>query len=134
MLVGNAGVGKTVFVGDRLAALCEDYLLANIPFNYYTSSAVLQSKVHTDARNLSSLNSKGEKYYAVIMISLQLLATAVVWVLASSSLCKVENLVKLGQAIGKEEDEPVWGKLALTMCSHKLLCACGREKIWLYLC
>ncbi|KAM6276202.1 LOW QUALITY PROTEIN: dynein axonemal heavy chain 11 [Spheniscus humboldti] len=42
MLVGNAGVGKTVFVGDRLAALCEDYLLANIPFNYYTSSAVLQ--------------------------------------------------------------------------------------------
>ncbi|KAM6210848.1 LOW QUALITY PROTEIN: dynein axonemal heavy chain 11 [Sarcoramphus papa] len=42
ILVGNAGVGKTVFVGDRLAALSGDYLLANIPLNYYTPSAVLQ--------------------------------------------------------------------------------------------
>ncbi|KAM6104169.1 LOW QUALITY PROTEIN: dynein axonemal heavy chain 11 [Theristicus caerulescens] len=42
MLVGSAGVGKTVFVGNRLAALSEGYLLANIPFNYHTSSAVLQ--------------------------------------------------------------------------------------------
>ncbi|KAM9302491.1 LOW QUALITY PROTEIN: dynein axonemal heavy chain 11 [Morus bassanus] len=41
MLDGNAGVGKT-FVGDRLATLSKDYLLANIPFNYYTTSAVLQ--------------------------------------------------------------------------------------------
>ncbi|KAM6412695.1 LOW QUALITY PROTEIN: dynein axonemal heavy chain 11 [Pluvialis apricaria] len=42
MLVGNAGVGKTVFVGDQLAALSEDNLLASIPFNYYTTSAALQ--------------------------------------------------------------------------------------------
>jgi len=69
MLVGNAGAGKMVFVGNRLAALSEGYLLANIPFNYYTTSAVLQSEFHTDARNLSSLNSKGEKYCAVIAIS-----------------------------------------------------------------
>lgn len=66
-----------MFVGDRLAALSEDYLLDSIPLNYYTVSAVLQSKFHTDARNLSSLNSKGEKYYAAVTISLQLLATAI---------------------------------------------------------
>ncbi|KAM6142342.1 LOW QUALITY PROTEIN: dynein axonemal heavy chain 11 [Phoenicopterus ruber ruber] len=111
ILVGNAGVGKTVFVGDRLAALSEDYLLANIPLNHYTTSAVLQSKFHTDARNLSSLNGKGEKYYAVVTISLQLSATAIAWVLASPLRHKVENLAKLGQARRKEEDETVWEML-----------------------
>uniref|UniRef100_A0A8C5F0M4 Dynein axonemal heavy chain 11 n=1 Tax=Gopherus evgoodei TaxID=1825980 RepID=A0A8C5F0M4_9SAUR len=42
MLVGNAGVGKTVFVGDRLAAFPDDYMVSNVPFNYYTTSSVLQ--------------------------------------------------------------------------------------------
>ncbi|XP_039379207.1 dynein heavy chain 11, axonemal isoform X1 [Mauremys reevesii] len=42
MLVGNAGVGKTVFVGDRLAAFSDDYMVSNVPFNYYTTSSVLQ--------------------------------------------------------------------------------------------
>uniref|UniRef100_A0A8C4MX33 Dynein axonemal heavy chain 11 n=1 Tax=Equus asinus asinus TaxID=83772 RepID=A0A8C4MX33_EQUAS len=42
MLVGNAGVGKTVFVGDILASLSEDYVVSRIPFNYYTTSAALQ--------------------------------------------------------------------------------------------
>ncbi|XP_019507533.1 PREDICTED: dynein heavy chain 11, axonemal [Hipposideros armiger] len=42
MLVGNAGVGKTVFVGDTLARLSEDYIVSRVPFNYYTTSAVLQ--------------------------------------------------------------------------------------------
>lgn len=44
MLVGNAGVGKTVFVGDMLASLPEDYIVSRVPFNYYTTSAALQSK------------------------------------------------------------------------------------------
>ncbi|EPY83258.1 dynein heavy chain 11, axonemal [Camelus ferus] len=42
MLVGNAGVGKTVFVGDMLASLSEDYIVSRVPFNYYTTSAALQ--------------------------------------------------------------------------------------------
>ncbi|XP_064146127.1 dynein axonemal heavy chain 11 isoform X3 [Loxodonta africana] len=42
MLVGNAGVGKTIFVGDTLASLSEDYIVARVPFNYYTTSAALQ--------------------------------------------------------------------------------------------
>ncbi|KAM6202712.1 dynein axonemal heavy chain 11 isoform 2-T2 [Rhynchocyon petersi] len=42
MLVGNAGVGKTVFVGDTLASLSEDYIVSRVPFNYYTTSAALQ--------------------------------------------------------------------------------------------
>jgi hypothetical protein len=44
MLVGNAGVGKTVFVGDVLAHLPEDYIVSHVPFNYCTTSAALQSK------------------------------------------------------------------------------------------
>nr|XP_020748715.1 dynein heavy chain 11, axonemal isoform X1 [Odocoileus virginianus texanus] len=42
MLVGNAGVGKTVFVGDVLAGLSEAYIVSRVPFNYYTTSAALQ--------------------------------------------------------------------------------------------
>lgn len=44
MLVGYAGVGKTVFVGDTLASLSEDYVVCRVPFNYHTTSAALQSK------------------------------------------------------------------------------------------
>ncbi|XP_063285477.1 dynein axonemal heavy chain 11-like [Pelobates fuscus] len=42
MLVGNAGVGKTVLVLDKLANLPEEYMVAKVPFNYYTTSAMLQ--------------------------------------------------------------------------------------------
>ncbi|XP_070790567.1 dynein axonemal heavy chain 9 [Pituophis catenifer annectens] len=44
MLVGNAGTGKSVIVGDKLSFLdSEQYLVKNVPFNYYTTSAMLQA-------------------------------------------------------------------------------------------
>ncbi|KAM9837728.1 LOW QUALITY PROTEIN: dynein axonemal heavy chain 9 [Aulostomus maculatus] len=44
MLVGNAGSGKSVLVGDKLRALdAEKYMIKNVPFNYYTTSAMLQA-------------------------------------------------------------------------------------------
>ncbi|CAN9508871.1 unnamed protein product [Ophioblennius macclurei] len=43
MLVGNAGTGKSVLVGDKLGSLdAEKYMIKNVPFNYYTTSAMLQ--------------------------------------------------------------------------------------------
>uniref|UniRef100_A0AAR2IP24 Dynein heavy chain 9, axonemal n=1 Tax=Pygocentrus nattereri TaxID=42514 RepID=A0AAR2IP24_PYGNA len=43
MLVGNAGTGKSVLVGGKLASLDPDkYSIKNVPFNYYTTSAMLQ--------------------------------------------------------------------------------------------
>lgn len=43
MLVGNAGTGKSVLVGEKLSSLDPDeYLIKNVPFNYYTTSAMLQ--------------------------------------------------------------------------------------------
>lgn len=42
MLVGNAGSGKTVIVSDQIASLSENYAVTNIPFNYYTTSEMLQ--------------------------------------------------------------------------------------------
>ncbi|KAG7469713.1 hypothetical protein MATL_G00131750 [Megalops atlanticus] len=42
MLVGNAGVGKTALVGDKLCNLPESYMVTRVPFNYYTTSAMLQ--------------------------------------------------------------------------------------------
>jgi dynein heavy chain, axonemal len=38
MLVGPAGVGKTVLVQEKLINLPESYAVANVPFNFYTSS------------------------------------------------------------------------------------------------
>ncbi|XP_068161051.1 dynein axonemal heavy chain 9 [Antennarius striatus] len=44
MLVGNAGTGKSVLVGDKLGSLNpEKYMIKNVPFNYYTTSAMLQA-------------------------------------------------------------------------------------------
>uniref|UniRef100_H2YYC1 Uncharacterized protein n=1 Tax=Ciona savignyi TaxID=51511 RepID=H2YYC1_CIOSA len=44
MLVGNAGVGKSVLVNNKLGSLDqEDYVVTNVPFNYYTTSQMLQS-------------------------------------------------------------------------------------------
>ncbi|KAL1130935.1 hypothetical protein AAG570_012176 [Ranatra chinensis] len=42
MLVGNAGVGKTVLISEKLGSLSESYAITNIPFNFYTSSEMLQ--------------------------------------------------------------------------------------------
>ncbi|XP_034940720.1 dynein beta chain, ciliary [Chelonus insularis] len=42
MLVGTAGCGKTVLVSEKLLQLSENYAVTNIPFNFYTSSEMLQ--------------------------------------------------------------------------------------------
>merc|ERR1719204_2853845 len=43
MLIGNAGSGKTVLVQSKLNALDnEKYVVANVPFNFYTTSLMLQ--------------------------------------------------------------------------------------------
>ncbi|XP_006880447.1 PREDICTED: dynein heavy chain 11, axonemal [Elephantulus edwardii] len=60
MLVGNAGVGKTVFVGDILASLSEDYVVSRVPFNYYTTSAALQKTLE------KSLEKKAGRNYGPV--------------------------------------------------------------------
>ncbi|NXE97433.1 DYH9 protein, partial [Menura novaehollandiae] len=43
MLVGTAGTGKSVLLGDTLCSLPTDgYAVKKVPFNYYTTSAMLQ--------------------------------------------------------------------------------------------
>ncbi|XP_010078084.1 PREDICTED: dynein heavy chain 17, axonemal-like, partial [Pterocles gutturalis] len=43
MLVGNAGTGKSVLMRDKLETLSTDqYLVQSMPFNFYTTSAMLQ--------------------------------------------------------------------------------------------
>uniref|UniRef100_H2Y999 AAA+ ATPase domain-containing protein n=1 Tax=Ciona savignyi TaxID=51511 RepID=H2Y999_CIOSA len=42
MLVGNAGCGKSLLVSDTLRRLTNDHIVASVPFNYYTTSAMLQ--------------------------------------------------------------------------------------------
>jgi len=43
ILVGGAGCGKSVLVNDRLAALSENFMVTNVPFNYYTTSGKLNT-------------------------------------------------------------------------------------------
>ncbi|XP_014225178.1 dynein beta chain, ciliary [Trichogramma pretiosum] len=42
MLVGPAGSGKTVSVAEKLLQLPENFTVTNVPFNFYTSSEMLQ--------------------------------------------------------------------------------------------
>lgn len=53
MLVGNAGVGKTILVSDKVSKLQEEYMVAKVPFNYYTTSAMLQRKIRRSVPVLS---------------------------------------------------------------------------------
>jgi len=48
MLVGNAGVGKTALVGNKLDSLPESYMTSKVPFNYYTTSLLLQGEWFLD--------------------------------------------------------------------------------------
>ncbi|XP_043925655.1 dynein axonemal heavy chain 17-like [Protopterus annectens] len=44
MLVGNAGTGKSVLMGDKLHSLnTDEYMVQAVPFNFYTTSAMLQA-------------------------------------------------------------------------------------------
>ncbi|KAM9308794.1 LOW QUALITY PROTEIN: dynein axonemal heavy chain 11 [Gastrophryne carolinensis] len=68
MLVGNAGVGKTVFLNDRLARLPDQYMIAKVPFNYYTTSAALQRILEKSlekkaGRNYGPLGNKKLVYF-----------------------------------------------------------------------
>lgn len=50
MLVGNAGTGKSVLMGDKLDSLDSDsYLVQAVPFNFYTTSAMLQGEAGAGA-------------------------------------------------------------------------------------
>ncbi|KAG8446024.1 hypothetical protein GDO86_013774 [Hymenochirus boettgeri] len=57
MLVGNAGTGKSVLVGDKLSSLDQDeYMVKNVPFNYYTTSAMLQAILEKPLEKKSGRN------------------------------------------------------------------------------
>ncbi|XP_062830069.1 dynein axonemal heavy chain 9 isoform X5 [Anolis carolinensis] len=57
MLVGNAGSGKSVIVGDKLSLLdSEEYLVKNVPFNYYTTSAMLQAVLENSLEKKAGRN------------------------------------------------------------------------------
>ncbi|XP_069339031.1 dynein axonemal heavy chain 17 [Eulemur rufifrons] len=57
MLVGNAGTGKSVLMGDKLESLSTDeYLVQAVPFNFYTTSAMLQGVLEKPLEKKSGRN------------------------------------------------------------------------------
>nr|XP_039332256.1 dynein heavy chain 17, axonemal [Saimiri boliviensis boliviensis] len=57
MLVGNAGTGKSVLMGDKLDSLNTDfYLVQAVPFNFYTTSAMLQGVLEKPLEKKSGRN------------------------------------------------------------------------------
>ncbi|XP_078011950.1 dynein axonemal heavy chain 17 isoform X1 [Phascolarctos cinereus] len=57
MLVGNAGTGKSVLMGDKLGSLSTDeYVVQSVPFNFYTTSAMLQGVLEKPLEKKSGRN------------------------------------------------------------------------------
>ncbi|XP_066093696.1 dynein axonemal heavy chain 17 isoform X2 [Saccopteryx bilineata] len=57
MLVGSAGTGKSVLMGDKLESLNTDhYLVQAVPFNFYTTSAMLQGVLEKPLEKKSGRN------------------------------------------------------------------------------
>lgn len=46
MLVGGAGSGKSVLIGEKLNSLSDNFAITNVPFNFYTTSGTDLCKVH----------------------------------------------------------------------------------------
>ena len=42
MLIGAAGCGKTVLINEKLIQLDENYMVTNVPFNFYYTAEMLQ--------------------------------------------------------------------------------------------
>ncbi|XP_070509872.1 dynein beta chain, ciliary-like [Chironomus tepperi] len=42
MLVGGSGTGKSVIVSDKLQSMSDNFAIQNVPFNFYTTSEMLQ--------------------------------------------------------------------------------------------
>ena len=42
MIIGAAGSGKTLVLGDKLGQMDEEFLIANVPFNFYYNSELTQ--------------------------------------------------------------------------------------------
>ncbi|NXA28829.1 DYH17 protein, partial [Ibidorhyncha struthersii] len=57
MLVGNAGTGKSVLMRDKLEALnTDEYLVQSVPFNFYTTSDMLQAVLEKPLEKKSGRN------------------------------------------------------------------------------
>ncbi|XP_068269716.1 LOW QUALITY PROTEIN: dynein axonemal heavy chain 17 [Nyctibius grandis] len=57
MLVGNAGTGKSVLMRDKLEAFgTDEYLVQSVPFNFYTTSAMLQAVLEKPLEKKSGRN------------------------------------------------------------------------------
>lgn len=80
MLVGNAGVGKTLLIGKCLASLSKDFLVSKVPFNYYTTSATLQSKPPLLLLFRLSLWPLLYSHLSPLWLTLHLLPTLLIWV------------------------------------------------------
>ncbi|XP_055553184.1 dynein axonemal heavy chain 17 isoform X2 [Falco cherrug] len=57
MLVGNTGTGKSILTWDKLEALhADEYLVQSVPFNFYTTSAMLQAAFEKSLEKKSGRN------------------------------------------------------------------------------
>uniref|UniRef100_A0A8C4U7P5 Dynein axonemal heavy chain 17 n=1 Tax=Falco tinnunculus TaxID=100819 RepID=A0A8C4U7P5_FALTI len=57
MLVGNTGTGKSILTWDKLEALhADEYLVQSVPFNFYTTSAMLQAVFEKSLEKKSGRN------------------------------------------------------------------------------
>ncbi|XP_055083623.1 dynein axonemal heavy chain 11 isoform X2 [Periophthalmus magnuspinnatus] len=63
MLVGNAGVGKSALVRNKLDSLQQSYMTAKVPLNYYTTSHMLQMNLeqHLEKRTGKTYSPVGNK-------------------------------------------------------------------------
>ncbi|KAF5395439.1 hypothetical protein PHET_10739 [Paragonimus heterotremus] len=56
MLVGSAGTGKSVIMQDKFSSLSDDFIVKNIPFNFYTTSMMLQEVLDKSLEKKAGIN------------------------------------------------------------------------------
>ncbi|CAH8480381.1 unnamed protein product [Dicrocoelium dendriticum] len=56
MLVGSAGTGKSVIMQDKFTSLSDEFIVKNIPFNFYTTSLMLQEVLDKSLEKKAGIN------------------------------------------------------------------------------
>ncbi|VDP78001.1 unnamed protein product [Echinostoma caproni] len=56
MLIGTAGTGKSVIMQDKFNSLSDEYIVKNIPFNFYTTSLMLQEVLDKSLEKKAGIN------------------------------------------------------------------------------
>ena len=83
MLIGLAGSGKTLMMNEKLGQMSEDFLIANVPFNFYYSAELTQKILEKQLEKKAGKNygPPGTKTVIYFLVKYTVLSYLIIFIL-----------------------------------------------------